>query len=179
MKIFLMLNFTWNIILQRFIFIRLFIVRIFFTRQIVRIIIRGIRLAVFTLRWLHFHCMIRTRFINFSFRLLLLRQISRAHHSISDLFCRSFRSFQFLSFIFKAMQKFVRSCDVFNLLSLNIIVRMLKPLLKQRDSTLTLPVSICLETLFVCNLVCFSTAHVLLSQEDLKTHDNENFSTWA
>ena len=42
--------------------------------------------------------------------------------------------------------------------------------LNQRGSTLTLPVSLCLEILLVYNLVCFSTAHGLLSQEDLKTH---------
>ena len=65
-NMFLKLNFSWNI-LQRFIFTRLFIVRIIFPRQIVRILVKWIRLGFFTVRGMHFHFMIRTRLINFSF----------------------------------------------------------------------------------------------------------------
>ena len=136
-NIILILNLTWNIILQRFIFVRLFIVRIFFARQ----------MAIFTHRWLWFHCMIRTRFINFSFSSIFYWGRFLELVVVFQIFL-----FGPVFIIFKAMGKFIRSYNVFNLLLLNIIVRMLNPLLTaefepDRQHINSASKHICLETL--------------------------------
>ena len=89
----------------------------------------------------------------FFFVYFLLRQISGAQCSVSDL---SFLV-QFLLFIFKAMGKFIRSYNVSNLLLFNIIVRMLNPLLTAKFEPdrqhINPPVSIYVWKLLVFNLV--------------------------